>query len=487
MAARKRPLSGVAAQDAPAPKMAKADTNNSWRDLYELEVKAPSLDEATQDDWKTLASAHLKIHTVINGNPTPQLTDQQRIIYGNVNDHHIPETGNLDCIGSCSGVLIKRDNIRYIFRSTIGEAGEEALVMGFGQFDDCGRLKPVFKRGSVRSARMPNIVFRALLEAFDAAENDAARLELTQAALDSYGPEEDIWISADRKGNTLLHYAAISGDLTCVKWIMEKCPRLVTARNHQRNTPLDEFQTHLEVIRTQQKWGTKTVAVSDKFTGYSQPHVEMLCTLQGLSNLSLEELLRLKYGCTCGQCQEGFLSPRMRFTLAQTADDAAAMVSDECTWIDGKLFLKKYERYLMYLRPRVYDEMRTSSDVRLGFLSLFSHFALCLRDSTEPPHELKVLEMVISTKEEEESTMAKHYLDFGGTVEAVGSALFRDALTNSTGIASIWGIFESRLRAVPACRNDEEFGFVSGMCGYERVRRGQCLSATGHFLGEYDF
>ncbi|PNP48778.1 hypothetical protein TGAMA5MH_00232 [Trichoderma gamsii] len=78
--------------------MAKADTNNSWRDLYKLEVKAPSFYEATQDDWKTLASAHLKIHTVINSNPTPQLTHQQRIIYGNVNDHHIPETGNLDCI-----------------------------------------------------------------------------------------------------------------------------------------------------------------------------------------------------------------------------------------------------------------------------------------------------------------------------------------------------------------------------------------------------
>ncbi|PNP48776.1 hypothetical protein TGAMA5MH_00230 [Trichoderma gamsii] len=163
------------------------------------------------------------------------------------------------------------------------------------------------------------------------------------------------------------------------------------------------------------------------------------------------------------------------------------MVGDECAWMDGDLFLKKYERYLTYLRPRVYVEMRTSSDVRLGFLSLFSHFALCLRDSTEPPRELKVLEMVISTKEEEESTMAKHYLDFGGTVEAVGSALFRDALTNSTGFASIWGIFESQLRALPACRNDEEFGFVSGMCGYERVRRGQCLSATGHFLDEYNF
>lgn len=322
---------------------------------------------------------------------------------------------------------------------------------------------------------------------FDAAKNDPTRLELTQAALDSYGSEEDIWISADRKGNTLLHHAAIFGDLTCVKWIMEQCPRLVTARNHQRNTPLDGFQTHLEVIRTQQKWGTKTVAISDNFTGYSQLHVEMLCTLQGLSNLSLEELLRLKYGCTCGQCQEGFLSPRMRFTLAQIADSAAAAVGDECAWMDGDLFLEKHERYLMYLRPRVYDEMRTSPDIRLGFLSLFSHFALCLRDSTEPPRELKVLEMVISTKEEEESTMAKHYLDFGGTVEAVGSALFRDALTNSTGIASIWGIFESQLRALPACRNDEEFGFVSGMCGYERVRQGQCLSGTGHFLDDYDF
>lgn len=622
MSARKRPLSGISAQDAPALKMAKANTNNSWRDLYELEFKIPSADKASQNDWKTLASAHLKIHAIINGNPVPQLTDQKRIIYGNVHDRHMPETGKLDCIGSCASALIRRDQIRYNFHSDIGETNEEASVMGFGLFDRYGRLKPVFKKDSARSgsgiwgdeldrgdifliervsidkryrrqglgqemvrvmlqkalakcnpqtfvaiarpagmfleivnelkgknseeksaiygreghavecfwrslgfrrigytewfaflpgnaqhachslpasedfdpprpasAHMPNIIFTALLEAFDTGVNDTARMELTQVALESYGPEEDIWISADRKGNTLLHHAATYEEPACVNWIIEKCPRLVTIRNHQRKTPLDACREHLEVIRTRQKWMTKTVAVSDKFTGYSQPYVEILCTLKGLSNLSLEELLRLKYGCTCGQCQEGFLSPRMRFTLDWNAEMTAAIVGDEIVYTDGDLFLEKYEDLLMYLPPRVYNKMRTDFNIRVGFVSLFSHFVQCLRDSTEPPRELKILEMVISAKKEEESTMAKHYLDFGGTVEAVGSALFRSVLgdTQSAGLASIWSIFAAKLRALPACRNDEEFAFVSGMCGYERVRRGRCLSATGHLLDEYDF
>lgn len=30
-------------------------------------------------------------------------------------------------------------------------------------------------------------------------------------------------------------------------------------------------------------------------------------------------------------------------------------------------------------------------------------------------------------------------------------------------------VFSDKIEALPECRNDHEFGFVSGMCGYARI------------------
>lgn len=329
---------------------------------------------------------------------------------------------------------------------------------------------------------------QTLLQAFETTKDDTARLGLTQKALESYEPKNKIWRSADRDGNTLLHHAATSENPKCVKWIIERCPRLLTTRNDLWETPLDACQAHLEVIRTEQKWTTvKSIAVSDRFTGYSQQFVEILCALKGLSNPSLEELLRLKYGCTCGQCQEGFLSPRMRFALLRSAETTSDMLLDGIGNTDGNLFLEEHRRFLKYVQPSMHDYMRIDTGIRKGFANLFKHFAQFLQDSTEPPRELKILEMVISKREG--SSMAKRYLDYGGTVDAVGAALFRTVMdkSQSAGDGTTWNSFAADLEALPACRNDDGFGFVSGMCGYKRVRQGQCFSATGRRIDEYDF
>ncbi|KAM0524665.1 hypothetical protein ACHAPE_000763 [Trichoderma viride] len=353
------------------------------------------------------------------------------------------------------------------------------------------------------SDNMANAIFTKLLEAFKSTKKDAARLELAQAAFGSYGPDNDIWFSADRDGNTLLHHAATSESPACVKWMMEKCPRLATVRNFLGETPLDACSEHLEAIRTQQKWAAGSIAVSDEFTGYSQPYVDILCTLKGLNNLSLEGLLQLKYGCTCGQCQEGFFSPRMRMALQCSAGITREKLSDASDDTDGHHFVKEFGSFLKYLRPKVYKRMRTDALLRKGFSSMFDYFAQCLCDKTEPPRELKVFEVVISEGERvsvpehllpdsaierERAYAAEHYLDRGGTVEAVGSALFWRVMDESlsAGDGATWECFGEDLEGLPVCRNDEEFGFVSSMCGYARVRQGQCFSASGRPVDEND-
>lgn len=677
MVARKRPLSSNSVENAPALKMAKASTNNDWRQLFELKVKIPSVAKASQNDWEPPTSAQLKWQAIINSNPTSPLTDQeQKEIFGRAHSRDIPEAGgNLennatlnedrsessykdsdedvdkdmdedmdedgdedmdegmdmdsdydvykdldwlesingsvlsketntngkpDTVGSCSSALIRRNLISHNFHDDIVEPSEETLAMGFGLFDRYGRLKPAFKKGSARSgsdiwgdemdwgnillieqmridkryrrqglgremvrvilqkalakcnpqtfvaitrpaaiyseirdeleskeseeksaifgrerhaaecfwrslgfrrigytewfaflpgnaqhachtlpadkdfdpprpipAHRTHAIVTTLLEAFGTTKDDAARLEFTQKALGSYRPEDDVWVSVDGDGNSLLHHAAISENPACVKWIVEKCPPLVTIRNYLGETPFDSCQEHLENTRTRQQWMMKSNVASDKCTGYSQPFVEILCTLQGLSDPSLEELQQLKYGCTCGQCREGFLSPRMHFALLSTAETTTDMVLDEMDSIDGDMFLESNKEILEYLQPGVRGNMRTNKSIRQGFISIFGHFAEFLQGSKEPPRKHRILEIVVSAREWPPVT--KNYLNRGGTVDAVGSALFKRAMDESqcAGDGTAWDTFSAEMKALPACRNDDEFEFVSGMCGYK--------------------
>jgi hypothetical protein len=45
--------------------------------------------------------------------------------------------------------------------------------------------------------------------------------------------------------------------------------------------------------------------------------------------------------------------------------------------------------------------------------------------------------------------------------------------------------YEDEILKLPECRNDHEFGFVSGMCGYKRVGQIEYISArTGQPIEE---
>ncbi|KAL6896377.1 hypothetical protein GGI43DRAFT_410944 [Trichoderma evansii] len=306
-----------------------------------------------------------------------------------------------------------------------------------------------------------NAVLETLLCAFDKTKEDAVRLGLAQKAFESYGPEDDTWVSTDRNGNTLLHHVAISENPACIKWIVEKCPHLITIRNLSGDTPFDSCQEHLENIHNEEGL--------DKFNGHSQLFVEILSNLKGLSNPSQEELQRLKYGCTCGQCQGGFLSPRMHSALLSNAEITSDLLFDGIARSDGDSFVEVNGHNLKYLQPGVRDNMRTNKSIRQGFASIFGRFAEFLQDSTEPPRANKIFEMILF--ENEWPPVTKNYLKRGGTVEAVGSTLFMKAMNESrwAGGGIHWEAFEDNIEALPACRNDDEFGFVSGLCGYERV------------------
>ncbi|KAE8397429.1 hypothetical protein BDV37DRAFT_265626 [Aspergillus pseudonomiae] len=119
--------------------------------------------------------------------------------------------------------------------------------------------------------------------------------------------------STDAHGNTVLHLAAAKVKPNSVRWILSRTQVLLQQRNGQGETPLDVLLTNLEESRTTHRLNALTEDVSDQFTGFSDTAVICLISTNGGIRVTGVKWHRLKYGCTCGQCISGFLSPCLTF------------------------------------------------------------------------------------------------------------------------------------------------------------------------------
>lgn len=105
-------------------------------------------------------------------------------------------------------------------------------------------------------------------------------------------------------------------------------------------------------------------------------------------------------------------------------------------------------------------------------MNMFDHFAGCLRKSRMPT-EAEVLDYYRDDVSEW-PPVTRNYLQRGGSVAAVANAIFERAMEQDewAGDGTHREIFGEDIDALPACRNDHEFGFVAGTCGYKRIEPG---------------
>lgn len=204
--------------------------------------------------------------------------------------------------------------------------------------------------------------------------------------------------------------------------------------------------------------------------------------LKGLEDVPELEKLRLKFGCTCGQCTSGFLSPRMRFALRCQADiNHDLLAYDDIE--DGEDFVSTISHLLDFVLPRVRQNLKTNKSMRQGFTNLFSYFARCVKDDdSRLPTEDNVL--MILRCSAEWPPASRNFLERGGTVYAVGSMIFSPAMDadDLAGEGTDLDVFEEEIANLPECRNDCEFGFVSALCGYKRVSQIRYVSLRGEEL-----
>ncbi|KAJ6112318.1 hypothetical protein N7523_008379 [Penicillium sp. IBT 18751x] len=288
---------------------------------------------------------------------------------------------------------------------------------------------------------------------------------LSQVWGDAAG-DDPRWTSTDADGNTVLHLAATNIKPNSIQWILRRDKVLLHQRNTHGETPLDALLASLEDSRTTRRFNALTEDISDQFSGFSDNAVDCLKFLNGGTEVTDVDWQRLKYGCTCGQCISGFLSPRMCFALECQADIWSDFLREDIE--DGNFWFENNSTFLSFLPRRVQNNLKANKSMRNGVMNLCNHIANCLRGHMIP-NESNV-EMVLHDASEWPPT-SRSFLQRGGSVGAVATMLFQRAMESDelAGDPLHMETFGDQILQLPECRNDHEFGFVSGMCGYERV------------------
>jgi hypothetical protein len=315
---------------------------------------------------------------------------------------------------------------------------------------------------------------------------DQVLLVQLQTLLKEKSRDDPAWQITNNSGNTMLHYVALTSKPQTISWLLEKNPTLRDIRNDRGETAIDALHRFYDDLRTKRDHGMLTLSVSDQFTGFTDNTVACIVALKGISAATNIEKLCFKYGCTCHRCVGGFLSPRMRFTLRNTAEfihDMLNMSGDMDLMFDD--FDEMHAQYLHYVPQSVRQNMKTNKSMRQGFAKLFSRFAAITRQDNARglPTEANI-RLHLDT-ESEWPPHSKNYLSRGGTIYAIGSCIFRIAMDEDEVAGdgdpmmldedekeekrnSSLGLEQASL---PECRNDLEYGFVSARLGYKMVSR----------------
>lgn len=191
------------------------------------------------------------------------------------------------------------------------------------------------------------------------------------------------WKKVDKKLNNVLHVASCEYKLKTVEWLLNNAnvgQMLSSARNIKGYTALEALQSILEEKRTIIEHRMMTICISDKFPSFPVEAVGCLAALQGIKAPSRIQSLRLKFGCTCGQCANGYFSARMKEALLCQGeihhDIMSEYTDDEPSWVD------MHSHSIHHVNPDIQRNFRTNKSLRKGFVNIFDHAAPYKLDSS---------------------------------------------------------------------------------------------------------
>jgi GNAT superfamily N-acetyltransferase len=284
--------------------------------------------------------------------------------------------------------------------------------------------------------------------------------------------DETNLIMVDRTHRTLLHILARKLKPESMRWLLahvDVARSWKAARDINGDSPLDVLKDFLEDVRTKRHLLMGNMHVSDDFRGYSAPAVECLSLLDETPNGEDTHLYtsRLRYGCTCGQCIGGFLSPRMKLALLDQAGTLHDILSDSID--DGRSWVADNRFSLRYFAYDVRRKFKTHKSIRQGYANMYSCVRDCLESNLAPSVE-NMLQAV--SKRSEWSPVTRKYLTRASDLPGIRAALtciFNEAqdTDDRTGNGEFQTMYASEYSSLRVCRNDREFIFVARACGID--------------------
>ncbi|KUJ15448.1 uncharacterized protein LY89DRAFT_750798 [Mollisia scopiformis] len=266
---------------------------------------------------------------------------------------------------------------------------------------------------------------------------------------------------ANQLGDNLLHIAARSLNLRCIRWLLEnynQAQNLTSARNKGGGTPFEVLKANLEGIRNR-----KDQNGNCQFVGYLFEEVDCIIAFKGIKKLPRTDIQyhRLTYGCTCGECVEGYISPLMKAALLY-----------ECDEIEKRSH--SYAEYgfpdnmLLHI-PSSVQIIQRSVPSRRSFLALLKAVAFWLRQPINPAPRRKIVISRFTSDggqwDRDPDIAPEKWVTLAGATDAALAFIFALAKHHDSRIGD--GSFEASapdIANLKPCRNDHEFDFV------ERVR-----------------
>ncbi|KAG6995782.1 hypothetical protein G7Y79_00042g078870 [Physcia stellaris] len=283
--------------------------------------------------------------------------------------------------------------------------------------------------------------------------DDDSTLSLLKARQESTPATDPLWLSVDGHGNTILHIVSITRRALTLTWLLQQpfANTLLTIRNLEGSTALEHLQSSLENYRRAKEMFT------DDFDGFTPNEVKCLTLLSGIAKPSSDQFLRLKYGCTCGACLAGFISPRLSHALETQAYLARDMMKDHLIDTSGSEWVSCWSDNLMHIAPEVRRRLRTNKAFRRSFMTIVGYVAELLQSKIIPTQS-----QLQDLAKSEKLSHLENFLNRGGNVSSAVLACFDRVLDEDVyiGNGEHQEAFEEDLKALPACRNDREFVFA---------------------------
>ncbi|KIM49897.1 hypothetical protein M413DRAFT_439023, partial [Hebeloma cylindrosporum] len=291
-----------------------------------------------------------------------------------------------------------------------------------------------------------------------------------QAIRDAHQIDAGSVHTRDVNGLTPLHVAANTENVHALRVLLDfdMTEDLKHAKNKDGETPLEGLESSM---RSTKEFMETLVGV---WKGYSDEGLRcefLLKRAMGLPMLADEEgeyMKKRKFGCTCGMCAGGWLSPRMRFQLLAQSELQADMLRQEESSFKPRQPLSASELFhssLDYLPVPLQREIYKSFYV--GFYTIFDGISRILRT----PNAIPTPQAVRTAALDIDPRAVSFYLGKGGQVEYVLDATV-DISKEQSSLG--YGTFEETFdvdeseegeeglgyRKLVKCANDLEFGGV---------------------------